>query len=210
MDLTLYGLYSDIAWDEWLGNQNLVEIAQQRYDGVSGWKLGCPIAHVPTIALDYLLEATLAYSFGFFRSSIFCCASVLDMELKRSLREKFPDSLQIIERQTFGQSIRFASDQDIPKSTAQRLDRILEINNTRNKVAVHPSKAANLVSFEDDETPVGLPPDGLARFFCAEEIKNMDEEKKKLGSPVDLLEKLSFKVIWQTKEFIADGPLAFA
>lgn len=81
-DLTLYGLYSDIAWDEWLGNRKLVEIAQQRHDEVSGWKFGTPIAHVPTIALDYLLEATLTYSFGFFRSSIFCCAAVLDMELK--------------------------------------------------------------------------------------------------------------------------------
>lgn len=126
------------------------------------------------------------------------------------MRDNFPDSARIFERQTFGQSIRFASDQHPPEKTAQRLDKLLEINDVRNRVAVHPCKAAKMVSCEEDETPFALPPEGLETFFCPEEIKAIDEEAKKSGLPVDLLEKLSFKIIWNTKEFIAEGPLVFA
>jgi len=208
-DLTLYGLYNDIAWDEWLGNRDLLDTAQQRHDEVSGWKFGSPIVHVPSIALDYLLEATLTYSFGFFRSSIFCCAAVLDIELKRSLLDNFPDSAQIVGRQTFGQSIRFASDQHPSDPTSKRLDKLLEINDVRNRVAVHPCKAAKMISCEEDETPLALPPEGLEKFFSPDEIKIIAEEGKKQGLSVDLLEKLSFKVIWETKEFIAEGPIVF-
>jgi hypothetical protein len=208
-DLTLYGIYDDIAWEDWLNNKRLIDIAQQRHDEISGWKFGSPFAHVPTIALDYLMEATLTYSFGFFRSSIFCCTAVLDMELKRCLMKILPNDKRTIEKQTFGQSIRFAIDQNPTKSTVKRLNNLFEINNIRNRVAVHPCKALKMLSCEEDETPFALPPEGLETFFSPKEIKAIDEESKKNGLPVDLLEKLSFKIIWNTKEFIAEGPIVF-
>jgi len=209
-DLTLYGIYEDIAWVDWLGNRSLIDIAKQRHDEISGWKFGSPLAHIPTIALDYLMEASLTYSFGFFRSSIFCCTAVLDMELKRCLMEKFPADKPVIEKQTFGQSIRFSIDQYPTKSSLRRLNKLFEINNVRNRVAVHPCKASKMVRCEEDETPFALPPEGLETFFNSKEIETIDEEAKKNGMPADLLEKLSFKIIWNTKEFIAEGPLLFA
>ena len=206
-DLSLYGMYDDIAWDGWLNNPRLVEDAQRRHDEVSGWKFGSPIAHAPTIALDYLLEAKLTHSFGFYRSSIFCCAVVLDLELKRCLMKYFAESSRAIKRQTFGQSIQFASDQNPPVITKRRLDKLSEINNIRNKVSVHPFKEVNMVSCEDDETPFLLSPEGLEQFFLPEEVAALEEQSKLQGLQVDLLEKLSFKIIWWTKKFIADGTL---
>lgn len=208
--LDLYGIYSDIAWDQWLGNPNLIEMARERYDQISRWNLGSPIAHVPTIALDYLLEAMLTHSLGFFRSSIFCCAGVLDLELKRSLLTEFDKSAKCIQGQTFGQSIRFATAKHPPEVTRQRLHKLALINKIRNEVSVHPCKEVNMISCEEDETLSVLPSKNLEQFFQREEIEAFNEEASRDALPVDLLEKLSVKVLWWTKRFIGGGPLIFS
>ena len=116
-DLITYSAYSELAWAEYLGNDKLQESVQEKYETVSGWRLGNSLAQLPSIALDYLYEATMAYSFGFFRSSIFCCAAVLDIDLKRILVEYSPDHEKRIKSQTLGQSIGLLKQWSRPNST---------------------------------------------------------------------------------------------
>ena len=136
-DLNTLGAYDDVAWDMYLGNDRLAEQAASRYEDVSGWKYGAPVEHVPTIALDYLFEAMMAYAFGFYRSAIFCCATLLDLELKRRLISAQPAEESRIRHETFGQSIqRFGASRAHGEEIEGRLE---GINRVRNRVSVHVS-----------------------------------------------------------------------
>ncbi|MCK4960093.1 MAG: hypothetical protein KAT00_11850 [Planctomycetes bacterium] len=208
-DMVTYAFYSDLAWDEYLFNENLPGMVRDRYEEVSGWRFGASLAHIPTLALDYLFEATLAHSFGFFRSSIFCCATVLDLELKRSLLEHFPQKATTIEKQTFGQSIYLARTDGIRPSTLERLSRMDEVNRIRNNVSVHPCRLDVLVRHDEIDTPLYSDTEDITQFFQADEIETIQRESTTEGRAIDWLKQLSFKVIWQTKKIIAHGPLNF-
>jgi hypothetical protein len=208
-DMTLYGLYSDMAWADYLGNTTLMDTVHRRYEDVDGWRLGSSLGHVPTMGLDYLHEATLAHSFGFFRSSIFCCATALDLELKRSLTSLIPCEAIRIQRQTLGQSIRFAHRCRPSESTEERLSRLAAVNAIRNRVSVHPCQAKLLVSHDEDDSEFPLQPTELKQFFPSDEITQIEEECKTQGVPADWLEHLSAKVIWETKQAFGDGPMLF-
>lgn len=208
-DMILYGLYSDIAWDEYLGNNSLMDTVHKRYEDVSGWRFGSHLGHVPTMGLDYLHEATLAHSFGFFRSSIFCCSTALDFELKRSLIDLLPCEDTRIKRQTFGQSIRFAYKQGPSKSTIECLKRLESVNAIRNRVSVHPCQLELLVSHEEDDREFPLQPTELKQYFSSAEINLIEEESREQGISTDWLEQLSAKVIWETKQIFGYGQIQF-
>jgi len=208
-DLILYGLYSDIAWEDFLGNHSLMDTVHRRYEDISGWRFGSPLGHVPTMGLDYLHEASLTHSFGFFRSSIFCCATALDFELKRSLTALAPDQANRIQRQTFGQSIRFARERRPSPSTRERLTRMETVNKIRNRVSVHPCQANLLVSHDEDDGEFPIQPTDLKQFFSSAEVEQIEDACAERGVPLDWLEQLSAKVIWETKHIFGGGPMLF-
>lgn len=208
-DMILYGLYSEIAYNEYLENNSLMGDVHRRYENISGWRYGAALGHVPTMGLDYLYEASIAHSFGLFRSSIFCCSTALDFELKRSLSEAVPDKLVRIEKQTFGQSIRLAYECNPSQPTRECLILLEEVNQIRNQVAVHPCRANLLVSHDEDDVGFPIQPSDLKRFFNPVEIKETEETCAKEGFHLDWLEQLSAKVIWLTKQIFGNGSLVF-
>jgi hypothetical protein len=207
--MILYGLYSDIAWGQYLENKSLMDTVHRRYEDISGWHFGAALGHVPTMGLDYLHEAYLAHSFGFFRSSIFCCSSALDFELKRSLAKAAPFEATRIEGQTFGQSVRFAHKCRPSQSTRERLTRLEEVNQIRNRVSVHPCQINLLASHDEDDGEFPIRPPDLKQFFSPTEIKRTEDLCSQQDIPLDWLEQLSAKVIWMTKKIFGCGPLVF-
>ncbi len=204
-DIITYSVYSDLAWDRYFGNTSLIDEASGRYEEVSGWKLGAPLSHIPTIALDYLYEATIAHAFGLYRSAIFCCAGVLDLELKRNLIDEFPRLEEAIRKETFGRSIGRYSVESNDSNRKHISERLEFVNKVRNRLSVHPSSSAGLTRCIEDNKPFLSDPDQLQDFLEPDDLKAGKVEGA--GGEVvsaDLFKALSEKVIWETKSLIGE------
>lgn len=203
-DMVTYSVYEDRAWDMYLNNEKAIEEAIDRFEDVSGWKFGAPLAHIPALAMEYLFEATMTYSFGFYRSAISCCASVLDLELKRNLIEQLPQQSALIRKETFGQSIRRFKSCSTANERDELASKIEYINRVRNRVAVHSSATATLVSLLDDETPLLAGKECLSDYITPEERDRVEEEAIHTGHEPDWLRYLASKVVWETKFIIGE------
>lgn len=201
-DLVTYSVYEDMASDEYFYNEKLLEIAQERHDDYCGFRLGQSFVHLSSLALDYLFEAKLTYCFGFYRSSIFCCITMIDFELKRALVKLNPSEAEIIEKQTFGQSIIYLKDKKRPTEFHNIIDKLEWLNTIRNKVAVHCGRKEFLISsFEDEPKPVDTSP--LKIYLNDDEIKEVENENK--GKEINWLRFLELKIILEIREIISYG-----
>lgn len=203
-DMITYGAYEDFAWDVYFGNPQLADQAFERHEDVSGWKLGASFTHVPTIALDYLFEAKIAYSFGLYRSAIFCCANLLDLELKRNLIDEFPDAESQIRNETFGQSIARLQKTSAIAAKIEILETLQFVNKVRNRVSVHACTTVPLTRCIEDDAPFFAQPDGLEEYLNADECKEAKATASESGTTPDWLRFLTSKIIWQAKYLIGE------
>lgn len=197
-DLVTYSGYHDMAM-AFLRRTSLQEDAVQKYLDVD--RFWSPLAHVPFLTLDYLNEAKLAYAFGLYRSSIFCCSAALDFELKRCLTKSYPHRANEIEKQTFGGSISFLIKNKPALPVYECHVRLQWINNVRNRIAVHSGRLEKLRSSTDDNDRYDQSFSSLRDFFTAEEIDDILNENKAMDT--NWLEQLALKTILEAKDIIS-------
>lgn len=201
-DLVAHGAMEDMAWDLFLGNKQLQEKALERYEQVGGWQFGVSFSHLSWHAIECFLEAEMAYCFGLFRSSIFCCAVVVDSELKRCAIRLFPESAKKIEKQTLGQTIAMLNSKDtLPQTLAHVLEGVDWINTVRNEVAVHSYSKEMVSLFWEDESQYLNDRIRPKSFFDSDEVKQLEKECG--DGEVDWLEQLNLKLLFVTKHVIS-------
>ena len=208
-DMVIISVLRDLASDDYLNNNRINEQARERYERAYSWCFGDQVAHIPSLGLDYLYEANLTFAYGFYRSSIFCCAAMLDLELKRSLVAAIPELSSKVESQTLGQSIALAEKHTSGTGKRDCLESLKWINNIRNKVAVHPGKSALLVNAFDDDRPIASYSREARKFFTEEEIETISEEQEKPIDQIDWFEELALKVIKTAWEIVKLGGVKF-
>lgn len=203
-DMITYGIYEDFASEMYFNNPRLAEQAFEQHEDVSGWKFGASFSHVPTLALDYFFEAKVAYSFGLYRSAIFCCSTLLDLSLKKNLIDEFPDNESKIRSETFGQSIARFKQSSITSKKEEIIEKLQFINRVRNRVSVHTSTTAPLHRCIEDDNPFLSQPEGIQEYLSINEQNEAKSAACESEDSPDWLRLLTAKVIWQSKFLIGD------
>ncbi len=200
-DLVLHSALNDLATDEYLYNKNLLDSALTRYEETEIMYVKAPLNHITESSFDFLFEAVLTYCFGFFKSSIFCCAAVLDWELKRCLVKAFPHDVDKIKKSTFGGSIAYLKEKGSMTKIANLVDEFDLINRIRNEVAVHSYKDKRLSSIFETIENVDLNRTELKKYFDVQEIKRIENSIE--SSKIDWLDRLALSVLKRTRELIS-------
>jgi hypothetical protein len=206
----------ELAHDQYFDNKSLIKEALRRYEeihqgGLIDYRrlMSIRLSHVPWQAWEFLYEARMTYCFGFFRSSIFCCAAALDWELKRCLLVAHPADSKKIQAQTFGGSISYLRKEEAPPHVFTLAGDYEWVNSVRNEIAVHAygeSALRSMVDVMDDEMR-GRAPQRADRydlkvdpkeFFSSYEIRKICKGSRNRG--IDWPKELALKTLEKTRK----------
>lgn len=202
-----------LAEDGYFENKTLIKDARKRYSELQVVRsTDIRISHIPWQAWEFIHEARMTYCFGFFRSSIFCCAAALDWELKRCLTETYPGEAKKIQAQTLGGSINYLRKNERPRPVFELAGEFEWINSIRNEIAVHAYSQGSLRSMVDvmDDEMKGKKPQTTDRyelkcdpreFFGSYELRKISKNAR--NTAIDWPKELALKALGMTRKTIA-------